>query len=201
MSFRQMREWWRELDEVTDLGPIVRRYFVIGAFDGALTILGIVTGAAALTVGGRPGNTGFVLAVSGSASIALAVSSVVGAYEAERVEKKLHRHSIERAMLVELSQEHRTAFRTAALVSAFVHGIAPIIAALIPVVPFLLAGFWTAVMASILLTLAFLFTLGAYLGSLVRERILITGLRFVATGLGTAGLLWALGTAGLTLFP
>ena len=201
MSFRQMREWWRELDEVTDLGPIVRRYFVIGAFDGALTILGIVTGAAALTVGGRPGNTGFVLAVSASASIALAVSSVVGAYEAERVEKKLHRHSIERAMLVELSQEHRTAFRTAALVSAFVHGIAPIIAALIPVVPFLLAGFWTAVMASILLTLAFLFTLGAYLGSLVRERILITGLRFVATGLGTAGLLWALGTAGLTLFP
>src|SRR5256712_9305337 len=201
MSFRQMREWWRELDEVTDLGPIVRRYFVIGAFDGALTILGIVTGAAALTVGGRPGNTGFVLAVSASASIALAVSSVVGAYEAERVEKKLHRHSIERAMLVELSQEHRTAFRTAALVSAFVHGIAPIIAALIPVVPFLLAGFWTAGMASILLTLAFLFALGAYLGSLIRERIVITGLRFVATGLGTATLLWALGTAGLTLVP
>ena len=200
MSFRQLREWWRELDEVTDLGPTVRRYFVIGAFDGALTILGIVIGAAA-TVGGRLGSSGFVLAVSASASIALAISSVVGAYEAERVEKRLHRHSIERAMLVELSQEHRSAFRTAALVSAFVHGIAPIIAALIPVIPFLIAGFWTAVLASILLTLAFLFALGAYLGSLIRERIVITGLRFVATGLGTATLLWALGTAGLTLVP
>src|SRR3989441_5865194 len=199
MSIGRIQGWWRELDEVTDLGPIVRRYFVIGAFDGALTILGIVIGAGA-SVGARAGS-GFVLAVSASASIALAISSVVGAYEAERVEKRLHRHSIERAMLVELSQEHRSAFRTAALVSAFVHGIAPIIAALIPVIPFLIAGFWTAVIASILLTLAFLFTLGAYLGSLVRERILITGLRFVATGLGTAGLLWALGTAGLTLVP
>src|SRR5881397_1108546 len=192
MSFRQLREWWRELDEVTDLGPTVRRYFVIGAFDGALTVLGIIIGAAA-TVGGRPESRGLVLAVSASASIALAISSAVGAYEAERVEKKLHRHSIERAMLVELSQEHRSAFRAAALVSAGVHGAAPMIAALIPTVPFLFADFWTATVIAIVVTLAFLFALGAYLGSLIRERIVITGLRFVATGLGTAALLWALG--------
>src|SRR2546428_3259620 len=164
MSFRQLREWWRELDEVTDLGPTVRRYFVIGAFDGALTILGIVIGAAA-TVGGRLGSSGFVLAVSASASIALAISSVVGAYEAERVEKKLHRHSIERAMLVELSQEHRSAFRKAALVSATIHGIAPIVAALLPVLPFLLMDFWSATIAAVVLTLGFLLALGAYLGS------------------------------------
>src|SRR5881296_4767852 len=159
MSFRQLREWWRELDEVTDLGPTVRRYFVIGAFDGALTILGIVIGAAA-TVGGRLGSSGFVLAVSASASIALAISSVVGAYEAERVEKRLHRHSIERAMLVELSQEHRSAFRAAALVSAGVHGVAPLIAALVPSVPFLLTDFWTATVVAVAVTLAFLFALG-----------------------------------------
>ena len=47
MSLPRMAEWWRELDEVTDLGPVVRRYFVIGAFDGALTVLGIIIGAAA----------------------------------------------------------------------------------------------------------------------------------------------------------
>ena len=200
MSIGRIQGWWRELDEVTDLGPIVRRYFVIGAFDGALTILGIVIGAGA-SVGARAGS-GFVIAVSASASIALAISSVVGAYEAERVEKKLHRHSIERAMLVELSQEHRVAFRTAALVSASVHGVAPIIAALVPVVPFLLLpDFWEATVIAIVLTLAFLFALGTYLGSLVRERILITGLRFIATGLGTAALLWALGTLGFRFVP
>jgi len=195
-----MAEWWRELDEVTDLGPVVRRYFVIGAFDGALTVLGIIIGAAA-TVGGRPESRGLVLAVSASASIALAISSAVGAYEAERVEKKLHRHSIERAMLVELSQEHRSAFRAAALVSAGVHGVAPLIAALVPSVPFLLTDFWTATVVAVAVTLAFLFALGAYLGSLIRERIVVTGLRFVAAGLGTAVLLWALGTAGVRLAP
>src|SRR2546425_7896294 len=199
MSIGRIQGWWRELDEVTDLGPIVRRYFVIGAFDGALTILGIVIGAGA-SVGARAGS-GFVIAVSASASIALAISSVVGAYEAERVEKKLHRHSIERAMLTEISAEHRSAFRTAALVSAGVHGVAPVIAALVPVLPFVFLEYGTAVVVATVVTLAFLFGLGAYLGSLVRERIVVTGLRFVATGLGTAGILWALGHLGGNVLP
>jgi predicted membrane protein (TIGR00267 family) len=200
MTLRPLREWWRELDEVTDLGPVVRRYFVIGAFDGALTVLGIMIGAYA-ALAGRPNPGGFVIAVSISASIALAISSMVGAYEAERIEKKLHRHSIERAMLVGISEEHRSAFRTAALVSAAVHGVAPVIAALIPVVPFFFMEFGTATIVATLLTLAFLFTLGAYLGSLVRERIVITGLRFIATGLGTAALLWVFGTFGIHILP
>ncbi len=199
-ALQSWREWWRELDEVTDLGPIVRRYFVIGAFDGALTVLGIVIGAA-VAVGDTAGNKALVVTVSASAAIALAVSSMVGAYEAERVEKKLHRHSIERAMLVELSEEHRSAFRTAALVSAAVHGVAPVVAALFPVVPFLVLGFWPATVTAAVLTLAFLFGLGAYLGSLVRERIVVTGLRFAATGIGTALLLWTLGKLGLAFVP
>jgi predicted membrane protein (TIGR00267 family) len=194
-----MQEWWRELDEVTDLGPTVRRYFVIGAFDGALTVLGIIVGSAA-AVGLRAGS-GFVVTVSLSASIALAISSAVGAYEAERVEKKLHRHSIERAMLAEISEEHRSAFRAAALVSAGVHAVAPVLAALVPLVPFLLTDFGNATIAAIVLAIGFLFGLGAYLGSLVRERIVITGVRFVATGLGTAALLWALGSSGIQLTP
>jgi len=35
--------------------------------------------------------------------------------------------------------------------------------------------------------------IGVYLGNLVRERVVITGLRFVAAGLGTAALLWLFG--------
>ena len=37
------------------------------------------------------------------------------------------------------------------------------------------------------------FALGAYLGNLVRERVLVTGLRFAAAGIGTALILWLLG--------
>ena len=199
MDLRAWRRRLREYDEITNVRPIIRRYFVIGAFDGALTVLGIIIGASAF--GDLEAHKALIVSASIGAAIALAVSSAVGAYEAERVEKKLHRHSIERAMLVELSEEHRSAFRAAALVSAGVHGVAPMIAALIPVVPFLVMGFWPATVTGAVLTLAFLFGLGAYLGSLVRERIVVTGLRFAATGVGTAILLWALGRLGLAFVP
>lgn len=184
------RQRFKEYSEITDLGPIARRYFVIGAFDGALTILGIIVGAAASGAGDA--QKAIVLTASISAAIALAVSSAVGAFEAERVEKKLDMGTLERAMLTRLSEEHKGAFRFAAYASALVHGVAPLIAALPPVVPFLLLPFQEAIPVAIGLTLAFLFAMGAYLGSLIRERLVYTGLRFVAAGLATAALLWLL---------
>ncbi len=184
------RERYREYSEITNLGPIARRYFVIGAFDGALTILGIVVGAYAS--GARAEQLNLVLAAAVSAAIALAVSSAVGAYEAERVEKKLDMSTIERAMLAKLSEEHRGAFRFAARVSALVHGVAPLLAALPPVVPFLFLPVDQATVAAIIVTSAILFAMGVYLGNLVRERALVTGLRFVAAGLATSLILWLL---------
>ncbi len=184
------RQRIKEYSEITDLGPIARRYFVIGAFDGALTILGIIVGATAAGVGEQ--ERAIVLTASLSAAIALAVSSAVGAFEAERVEKKLDISSLERAMLTRLSEEHKGAFRFAAYTSAIVHGVAPLIAALPPVVPFLFLPFDSAAIVALVVTLIFLFIMGAYLGSLVRERIVVTGLRFIAAGLATAFILWLL---------
>jgi len=182
------RQRIREYSEITDLGPIARRYFVIGAFDGALTILGIIVGAAASGVG--ESEKAIILTASISAAIALAVSSAVGAFEAERVEKKLDIRSLERAMLTRLSEEHKGAFRFAAYTSALVHGVAPLIAALPPVIPFLLLPMNEAAIVALIVTLAFLFVMGAYLGALVRERAVYTGLRFIAAGLLTALVLW-----------
>lgn len=184
------RQRVKEYSEITDLGPVARRYFVIGAFDGALTILGIIVGAAAAGVG--ESEKALVLTASVSAAIALAVSSAVGAYEAERVEKKLDISTLERAMLTRLSEEHKGAFRFAAYASAFVHGVAPLIAALPPVLPFFFLPFETATIVAVGLTLAFLFAMGAYLGSLVRERVVVTGLRFIGAGVATALVLWLL---------
>ena len=191
MGLRAWRRRLREYDEITNVGPIIRRYFIIGAFDGALTVLGIIIGAAAF--GELEAHKGLILSASFGAAFALAVSSAVGAYEAERVEKKLDIRTIERAMLARLSEEHREAFRFAALLSAFVHGIAPLLAALLPIIPFAFVDAGTAVLAAIGITLAILFVLGAYLGNLVRERIVLTGLRFAAAGAGTAVVLWLFG--------
>lgn len=190
MDFQGWRRRVREYNEITNLGPIARRYFVIGAFDGALTILGIIVGAYA--AGAREAERTIILTASVSAAIALAVSSAVGAYEAERVEKKLDISTIERAMLSRLSEEHKDAFRFAAIMSALVHGIAPIVAALPPVVPFFFLGMDDALFVAIVVTMAVLFAMGAYLGNLVRERVVVTGLRFVAAGLATSLVLWFL---------
>jgi predicted membrane protein (TIGR00267 family) len=191
MVLRAWRRRLREYDEITNVRPIIRRYFVIGAFDGALTVLGIIIGASAF--GDLEAHKALVISASFGAAIALAVSSAVGAYEAERVEKKLDIRTIERAMLARLSEEHQEAFRFAAILSAIVHGIAPLIAALPPVIPFLLLDARTATVAAVVITLVMLFALGVYLGNLVRERVLVTGLRFAAAGIGTALILWLLG--------
>jgi len=191
MDLRAWRRRLREYDEITNVGPIIRRYFVIGAFDGALTVLGIIIGASAF--GTLAEHKALVLSASFGAAIALAVSSAVGAYEAERVEKKLDIRTIERAMLARLSEEHREAFRFAAILSALVHGVAPLIAALLPIIPFVFLDARTATVAAVAITLVILFLLGVYLGNLVRERVLVTGLRFAAAGIGTAAILWLLG--------
>jgi predicted membrane protein (TIGR00267 family) len=191
MVLRAWRRRLREYDEITNVRPIIRRYFVIGAFDGALTVLGIIIGASAF--GDLEAHKALVLSASFGAAVALAVSSAVGAYEAERVEKKLDIRTIERAMLARLSEEHQEAFRFAAILSAIVHGIAPLIAALPPLIPFLLLDARTATVAAVVITLLMLFALGVYLGNLVRERVLVTGLRFAAAGIGTALILWLLG--------
>src|SRR5439155_1573613 len=103
---------------------------------------------------------------------------------------------IERAMLARLSEEHKEAFQFSAILSALVHGIAPLLAALLPIIPFAFLDFRDATIAAILVTFVLLFVIGAYLGNLVRERVIVTGLRFVAAGLGTAVLLWLMGAAG-----
>ncbi len=191
MDLRAWRRRLREYDEITNVGPIIRRYFVIGAFDGALTVLGIIIGASAF--GTLEEHKALVLSASFGAAIALAVSSAVGAYEAERVEKKLDIRTIERAMLARLSEEHREAFQFAAILSALVHGVAPLIAGLLPIIPFVFLDARTATFAAVAITLVILFLLGVYLGNLVRERVLVTGLRFAAAGIGTAAILWLLG--------
>lgn len=168
--------------EMHDLLPIARRYFVIGAFDGALTIMGVILGAYA--AGALTKN--LVLVAGSATGIALAVSSAVGAYEAERIESTIQHKEIERAMLSHVEGTRKESAKIGNLASAFVHGIAPLIAALIPLIPFFFMPELDAMVVAIIITIAFLFVMGAYLGSLMKEMIFYTGLRFVAAGLITA---------------
>jgi len=72
--------------------------------------------------------------------------------------------------------------------------VAPLLAAILPLIPFFFLDVGTATIAAIVVALTILFVIGAYLGNLVRERVVVTGLRFAAAGLGTAVVLWLMGT-------
>lgn len=182
--------------KLTKSGAIARRYFVIGAFDGALTILGVIIGAYVSQGHEHPDLARHLILVAGfSGGIALSISSTVGAYEAERVEHMLQHKHLEKAMLRPVEGDRMDAMRVSISVSAVAHGVAPLVAAFVPLLPFL-SNFLSlndAVVTAIGLTLGFLFVLGAYLGSLIKEMIVYTGLRFVIAGLATAIILILVG--------
>src|SRR2546430_17118877 len=96
MDFRAWRRRIREYDEITNVGPIVRRYFVIGAFDGALTVLGIIIGA--VGAGATQAHKPLILSAAVGAAAAPAGSSAVGAYKPGRVRKSPDTTSTERAL-------------------------------------------------------------------------------------------------------
>lgn len=179
---------------ITKSGAIARRYFVIGAFDGALTILGVILGAYVAEGHAHPELARELILGAGVAGgVALAVSSAVGAYEAERVEHLLTHNKLEKAMLKHVEGDHKEAILVSISVSAIAHGVAPLLAAFVPLIPFLFLDLDEAVVAAIGVTLGFLFVLGAYLGSLIREMIIYTGLRLVIAGLATAIILILVG--------
>ncbi|HEX9906995.1 MAG TPA: VIT1/CCC1 transporter family protein [Thermoplasmata archaeon] len=180
--------------DLTESGTIARRYFVIGAFDGALTILGVILGAYVVEGHAHPELARDLIMAAGLAGgVALAVSSTVGAYEAERVEHHIDHQNLEKAMLKQVSGTRMEAMRVSIWVSAIVHGVAPLLSAFIPLIPFFFLPLDLAVVVAIAMTMAFLFVLGAYLGSLIREMIIYTGLRFVIAGLATAIILIIVG--------
>jgi predicted membrane protein (TIGR00267 family) len=180
--------------ELTKSGTIARRYFVIGAFDGALTILGVILGAYVAEASVDPVLAKQLILGAGIAGgVALAVSSAVGAYEAERVEHMLSHKHLEKAMLASVEGTRKEAMNVSIVVSAFAHGISPLLAAFVPLVPFFFMSLDEAVITGTVVTLAFLFVLGAYLGSLIREMIVYTGLRFVIAGLATSIVLILIG--------
>jgi len=189
---RAFNSLWDRLDyydELTDWKSISRRYFVIGAFDGALTILGVVLGAYAT---GHM-NKELVLGAGTGGGIALGISSFVGAYEAERVEAKLGKRDIERALLHEIGGDQEKAHSFSMLFSSFIHGIAPLIAAFVPIIPFLFFEGTVAMVLAIGITFALLFIIGAYLGTLTKERAIISGIRLLLVGMATAAICYLLG--------
>ncbi len=182
---RKRIERFREYLEVSKAHEIARRLFVMNAFDGTLTIMGVVIGAHFSGVI----DPHIVITAGIGGSVAMGISGVSGAYLAERAERKRDLKKLEMAMLKNLGDTHYArASEFASFVVAAVDGISPALSAAILVTPYFMVpriSMESAFFASLILGLAVLFTLGIFLARISDERPAISGLQMIIVGIIT----------------
>jgi predicted membrane protein (TIGR00267 family) len=173
---------------VTKAPMILRRYFAMNAFDGAMTSLGVVIGAYISHID-EPMTVIGVILVSG---IAMAVSGFSGTYMTESAERVKSLNELEDAMLTNLEDTiYGKASRFVSVFAALVDGSAPFIASLPSVIPFYLAmtgliPMGLAFTVSTVAALLILFLLGVFLGRLSESNIIYSGVKMVIAGVAVA---------------
>ncbi|MEN8170672.1 MAG: hypothetical protein ABFS08_10660 [Pseudomonadota bacterium] len=161
-GFRQRHLWLQLLHS----RAIIRRYFVVNGFDGALTMLGLVTGF--YFTGSTELNV--VIGACLGAAIALGVSGLTSAYLSEIAERRRSLAELEGAMVTDLSNSaHASAARLMPWVIALVNGVAPLSFSLIIITPLWLARAgtalpWAPLPTSIATAFLCIFGLGVFLG-------------------------------------
>ena len=176
----------RNGDFVSD--EITRRAFVNNAFDGALTILGILMGN--IILGAT--DPRLVISMGLSACLAMGMSGAFGRYLSERAERKRTLRQMERYMFTDLSGSilERESDKKVLMIS-LIDGLSPALAAVIPLIPFFLAqsvliSVEVGVIASFVLDFFVLFILGVFLGRVSGENVLLHGMLVVAVGFITS---------------
>jgi predicted membrane protein (TIGR00267 family) len=181
---RLQLERWREYTEIAAVGEIARRYFAMNAFDGVLTIMGVLMG----NYVARVTETRVVIVTGLSTSLAMGISGLWGSYLTESAERRREIDELEEHTLTDLSDTKiGKASRLAAVLVAIVDGLSPFLAALLVLVPFFIAGVFPAVSwayyASLLMALVTLFGLGLFLGHISKDNLLLSGVKTVTAGL------------------
>ncbi|NWF96024.1 MAG: VIT1/CCC1 transporter family protein [Candidatus Thorarchaeota archaeon] len=179
--------------ELTEGVEIARRYMAMNAFDGALTMLGLILGGL-FTIDSTHPEVSFaaVLLAASGATVAMTISGFSGSYLAERAERDREVQDIGRAMLRDMSDTmYARASKTTSIVVALVDGASPAVTALIVLSPLLLVpigvlNYYSAFEVAIVMCLVLLYLLGVFLGHVSRKNVWKYGLRTLTAGVITA---------------
>ena len=186
----ELRRW----DRLAGIGGIARRYFALNAFDGSVTILGVVVGSYSAGID----DPKVVLTTGISTSIAIGVSGLWGSYLTESAERSRDVGELETHMLRELGESDiGTASRAAVLVVTAVDAGTPFLSAGIALLPFLFAEAlpsmdW-AYGVSVGLALVSLLAVGAFLGHVSEGSKLGYAVKMGGAGVMALALGWLLG--------
>jgi len=183
----KIKDTFDKIDEylkMTRSKGLIRRYFAMNAFDGAMTSLGVVIGSYIAGIE-NPRSVMEVIILSG---IAMMISGFTGTYMVESAERRRSLNDLrERGELQVDESVFLRAVRFVTVFAAVVDGSAPFLASLPSLLPFTLAvyGFveihfaFALAVASMLVTL---FMLGAFLGRISDTSLVFSGLKMVVAG-------------------
>ena len=196
-SIRSALKRFNDFDSLVGISEIARRYFAMNAFDGALTIIGVVMGNLVAGVG----NTRIVISTGLSTSIAMGISGLWGAYLTESAEREREMDELSRVTLVEMKETRiGRASRLAVLIVALVDGVSPFLTAVIILIPFFFASLFpslqTVYFTSLTVALVVLFLLGVFLGRVSGKSWIGFGIRTVLAGIFSILIAFLLGTEG-----
>lgn len=182
-SIRNLLARAQEYDQLVNISEIARRYFVMNAFDGVLTIIGVLVGN--LTAGVEDPNV--VLSTGLATSVAMGISGLWGAYLTESAERQRDLDELSRYTLTDLNGTRiGRAARVAAVSVAVVDGLSPFLAALVVLSPFIASDLFSDVTwvyyTSLTIALIALFSLGLFLGRISRGNVVVFGLKTVLAG-------------------
>ena len=186
-----------EYRRIAEIDQIGRRYLAMNAFDGVLTMIGVLMGS---YIGGIK-EPRVVLYTGLATSLAMGISGFSGAYMTETAERKRDLQELEGAMLRDLGHTKQArAFNFAVLVVSVIDGLAPLVAGISVLAPFVFPGLLGDMKSNyfVALGIAFilLFGLGAFLAKIARENVVRSGLRMLVAGLACVLLSFLLGTNG-----
>ena len=177
---------------ITRSSDIVRRYFVVNGFDGALAMLGLIIGFLVSDAG----DLTVIINVCVGAAIALGMSGLSSAYVSETAERRRELGKLEEAMITDLHDSaHGEAAREVPLLIALVNGLAPLIISLLILLPLFLhqAGFplpLPPLYAAIVVALLVIFLLGVFLGRISGVSWLRSGIQTLLVAIVTATLIY-----------
>ena len=196
-SLLEAASYLREYDKLANISEIARRYFAMNAFDGVLTIIGVLMGNLVAGVNSAQ----IVLSTGLATSVAMGISGLWGAYLTESAERKRDLDELSRFTLTDLTDTRiGRASRAAIIIVAIVDGFSPFLAALVVLLPFFVAGNFKdltwAYYTSLGLALLTLFSLGLFLGHISRGRMIIYGIKTVLAGVVSIVISFFLGVSG-----
>lgn len=174
---------------------IARRYMVVNGFDGALTMLGLLSGFHI----SHAEDVGMALTACLGAALALFISGISSAYLSERAERLSELRDLEKALLIGLEDsDYGQASRLLPVIVALANGLAPLLLSLVILLPlFFVEGFaflpFSPFLNAIAVGLLCVFTLGVFIGRINGAFWLWSGIRTLLTAVVTVAAILFMG--------